>query len=177
MKGPRPAAGAPRPAVAAILLAAATVAFVFVPGCAGNCASNCPNLTFAAAATPGENLDVLTAHWAGAACPAEQPSYCAPDTINGLRCVSFALIGIGEGACQIDLTFKDGRAPFSAVATFGPETHQGCCHGFPVVGANVAVIPPLHPQSGDAGSDAPSSDAPLGAPDTGSLTDSSNREM
>ena len=41
------------------------------------------------------------------------------------------------------------------VAEFGDETHQGCCHGFPLVGPTTVSVPPLHPiVLPDAGADA-----------------------
>ncbi|HET6151113.1 MAG TPA: hypothetical protein VFH68_26490 [Polyangia bacterium] len=178
---------APGFAVAPAALAAVAAALVASPGCGSTCASNCPAISFDVIATPGENLDVLTAHWMGTACPAQQPNYCAPDRVNRLACIAISIIGIQPGTCQLDLTFNDGRAPFSVTAEFGPETHQGCCHGFPVLGAPRVTIPPLHPPPGDAaaeggaGPDASpemdggaGADAPSAGPDVGFATDSSN---
>jgi hypothetical protein len=112
-------------------------------------------------ATAGENLDVNSAQWSGPGCPSSQPGYCAPDPNNSSNtCVRVAIFAGQEGTCQLDLTFNDGRAPFSATAVFGPETHQGCCHGFPVMGPTYATVPPLHPSpSGDAGGDGAGADS------------------
>ena len=177
----------PASAAAATALAAVTAAVVATPGCGSTCATNCPTISFSAIATPGENLDVMTAQWMGPACPAGPPNYCAPDRINGLPCVAISIIASQAGTCQLDLTFNDGRPPFSVTAEFGPETHQGCCHGFPVLGSPVVTIPPLHPAPHDAAADggtgpdagrdadgAADSDASSGAPDVGSASDSSN---
>jgi hypothetical protein len=157
-----------RTAIAAAAVIIAIAGLTASAGCGGTCATNCPNLLFQAMASPGENLDVKSAQWAGPACPPEQPSYCAPDPTSGRTCVFISMLGTQAGTCQLDLTFNDGRAPFRAIAEFGPETHQGCCHGFPVLGTSAVTIPPLHPQADDAGVDsAPGSDA---LPDTG-ITD------
>ena len=150
VKAPRNARSRNTFAAAAVIVAGLTAS----AGCGSTCATNCPNLLFEAVATPGENLDVKTAQWAGPACPSSQPNYCRPDPNNGLACVNITIIGTQAGTCQLDLTFNDGRAPFSTIAEFGPETHQGCCHGFPVLGASTVTIPSLHPQPDDAGADA-----------------------
>lgn len=161
VKAPRNARSRTAHALVAVIIAGLTAS----AGCGGNCATNCPNLIFQAIAPPGENLDLRSAQWAGPACPQVQPTFCGNDPTTGRTCVVISIIGTQAGACQLDLTFNDGRAPFTTIAEFGPETHQGCCHGFPVVGASMATIPPLHPQPDDAGLDAPpGSDA---APDAG----------
>jgi hypothetical protein len=136
------------------LLAPALLASgLLASGCTSTCATGCPEVTFTVAATQGENLDVDTATWAGPGCPPAPPGYCLGDSINNLPCVRFFITGSNSGACQLDLTFNDGRAPFSAIAQFGPETHQGCCHGFPVDGPTGVTIPPLHPKVSDASAD------------------------
>ena len=139
--------------VAAAILVTVFATMGALPGCSGTCASNCPEVLFVVAATVGENLDVATATWAGPGCPTAPPGYCQGDAINGLACVRLFILGSQPGACQLDLTFNDGRAPFSVTTQFGPETHQGCCHGFPVVGPVAVTIPPLHPEPTDAGAD------------------------
>ena len=191
--GPRPpkvspvTTALPRRSRASAVAATAFAAVVATAGCGSMCATNCPTVSFSAVATPGENLDVMTAHWMGPACPASQPNYCAPDRINGLACVAISIVASQPGTCQLDLTFNDGRVPFSVTAEFGPETHQGCCHGFPVLGSPVVTIPPLHPAPNDAaaeggttpdagrdaGGDASSETSP-GASDAPSGSDSSN---
>jgi hypothetical protein len=153
-------------------------------GCGSTCASGCPPLLVYVIATPGENLALASARWAGPACPDGQINYCQGDLAKGLTCVQMVMIGAHPGTCQLDLTFNDGRAPFSAVAEFGPETHQGCCHGLPVVGPTVITVPPLHPQPSDAGADGgggfdaspdgSDADTAPASSDSGALTDSSN---
>ena len=131
-----------------------------VAGCASDCAHNCPTLTFTAIASSGENLNVATATWTGDACATDQSPECRGNIDGSLPCVYFSIIAARPGSCRLDLTFTDGRAPFSATATFGPATHQGCCQGFPVTSATTVMVPPLHPPAvvdagpdGDAASD------------------------
>jgi hypothetical protein len=124
-------------------------------GCGSNCGTNCPINELDVLASPGENLNVLNAQWTGPACQSELPA-CRDDGVN--NCVRFTILPVGEGTCQLDLTFIDGRPPVSVVATFGPETHQGCCHGFPLLGTAPFVVPPLGSTPADAGSDVPISD-------------------
>jgi hypothetical protein len=154
--------------------AAVAGAIAIVPGCGSTCGTDCPAVVFDVFATTGENLAIATAHWTGSACPLDQPNTCSPDTANNLPCARLSILGIQPGTCQLDLTFNDGRAPFSVTTEFGPETHQGCCHGFPVVGPALVYIPPLHPTATDAGTDA-ETDAPTSSPDAaaeGGTTDS-----
>jgi hypothetical protein len=133
-------------------LALAVASVTTLSGCAGTCATNCPAIVFNVLATPGENLNLATAQWMGPACPTESP-VCIGDAA-GNACTRFFLIAMVSGVCELDLTFSDARAPFSVQAQFGPETHQGCCHGLPVIGAATVYIPPLHPVVGpDAGID------------------------
>ena len=130
------------------LLAAATVA-----GCS-DCGAHCPNLTFTVVATSGENLNVATATWTGDACPTDTTPLCRGDLSGINLCVQFTMIGQRAGSCRLDLTFTDGRLPFSATGTFGPATTQGCCQGFPVTSSATVTIPPLHPPAViDAGPD------------------------
>jgi hypothetical protein len=175
----------PRVTPFAFMLVATAAAIGSLSGCGSTCGSNCPPLTFSVVAPPGENLNVDIVQWAGPGCPLEQPNYCAPDPYNSaLTCVRFTINGRQPGTCRLDLTFTDGRAPFSATTEFGPETHQGCCHGLPVVGDTGVTIPPLHPKATDAGPDgsdgadaspdAGVADAPVGDPDGSSAPDSGN---
>ncbi len=114
-------------------------------------------------ATSGENLNVLSAHWTGPACPVGAQPLCRPDVSGANSCVRFSILGSQTGICELDLVFNDGRAPFSVVAEFGPETHQGCCHGFPVVGPTTVTVPSLHPiVLPDAGADATAAAADAG---------------
>lgn len=118
-------------------------------------------------ATLGENLNVATAGWTGDACPTDSVPQCRGDSTGTNLCVRFTIIGAHPGSCELDLTFSDGRLPFSATATFGPATTQGCCQGYPVTSSAAQVtVPPLHPAvgfdagaDGDAGSDAIGSEA------------------
>ena len=136
-----------------VFLALAAASVAALDGCAGTCASNCPPILFDILATTGENLSLATAIWTGPACPADPPR-CGFDYTDTNNCARFSIIAVAPGTCEVDLTFSDGRAPFSVQAEFGPETHQGCCHGLPVIGATTAIIPPLHPlPSADAGID------------------------
>jgi hypothetical protein len=153
-------------------------------GCGSTCASNCPPFIFNIWAPPGENLDVLAAPLTGPACPAPAVGLCAPDRTTGLSCVYMTIIAAQPGTCRLDLTFRDARPPFSVTAEFGPETHQGCCHGLPVLGPDVVTIPPLHAPPADAGTDAGAgpvdgadtgaTDAPTATPDADSPADSNN---
>jgi hypothetical protein len=88
---------------------------------------------------------------------------CRGDFDGTNSCVRFTTIAVKPGSCQLDLTFTDGRLPFSATATFGPATTQGCCHGFPVTSTATFTIPPLHPPVGfDASPDVSSDGAGSG---------------
>ena len=137
-----------------LLAATGALALAGAAGCAGNCATGCPPLQFDVVATSGENLNLASAQWSGPACPAAPPKSCGSDPYNSNNyCVRLSIIAVGEGNCRLDLTFNDGRTPFSATAVFGAETHQGCCHGFPISGATSATVPPLHPVVTDAGGD------------------------
>ncbi len=147
------------------LLAGAAVA-----GCSSNCGANCPNVYFEVVATVGDNLAIATATWTGDACAADQSPECRGNVDGSLPCVGFTIIAARSGSCRLDLTFTDGRVPFSATGTFGPATTQGCCHGYPVTSAASVTIPPLHPPAvvdagSDVGSDASGADA--GAADAG----------
>lgn len=149
-------------------LACATLALLIgtaAAGCASNCATNCPNLEFDVLATPGENLNVLTATWTGAGCPLDAAPQCRGDLDGTNLCTRFSIETTQSGSCELDLTFSDGRLPFRGSTTFGPETHQGCCHGFPVIGAASVTVPPLYTPvgfdaspDGDASSDGDASD-------------------
>ena len=144
------------------------IAGLSIAGCAGcgsTCGSNCPPTSFAVVATAGDNLNVLSAAWTGPACPVGTTPLCRGDASGAYPCTFFTMFGTQAGSCQLDLVFNDGRAPFSAVAEFGDETHQGCCRGFPVVGPTSVTVPPLHPVAlPDAGADAADSAADV-APD------------
>jgi hypothetical protein len=140
------------------LLAGAAVA-----GCSSNCGADCPNLYFEVQATSGENLNVATATWTGDACPTDATPMCRGDIVGTNNCVLFTTIAVKSGSCRLDLTFTDGRLPFSATGTFGPATTQGCCQGFPVTGTATVTIPPLHPAVGvDAGPDGDSDGSTTG---------------
>jgi hypothetical protein len=136
--------------------------------CGSTCGSNCPVTAFVVVATSGENLNVLTAQWTGPACPVGVTPLCRPDVSGANPCSVFTIIASQTGSCQLDLVFTDGRAPFSVVAMFGEETHQGCCRGFPVLDPAMVTVPPLHPvMLPDAGTDAADSAvtiAPDGSP-------------
>lgn len=125
------------------LLAGAAVA-----GCSSNCGANCPNVYFEVVATTGENLNVATATWTGDACPTDATPQCRGDFDGTNICVRFTTIAVKSGSCRLDLTFTDGRLPFSATGTFGPATTQGCCQGYPVTSTAMITIPPLHPAVG-----------------------------
>lgn len=114
-------------------------------GCSSNCASSCPNLVFDVVATVGENLNVQTATYTGPACPVNTGPACRGDVDGTNLCVRFTIEAIAPGSCELDLVFSDGRLPFRATGEFGAETHQGCCHGFPVTGPASVTVPPLHP--------------------------------
>jgi hypothetical protein len=133
--------------VLALLLASASV----LSGCAGRCGSNCPVLDVDLFAAPGENLNVSSAQWTGPACPPGLPT-CRGDLYNPaqLPCIRFTMLASAPGACQLDVTFTD-RPPVTVSATFGPETTQGCCHGFPVIGTAVFNVPPYGSTQNDAG--------------------------
>lgn len=125
-----------------------------VAGCASDCANNCPALAFNVVAYSGESLSIATATWTGDACATDQSPECRGNVDGSLPCVAFTIIAARPGTCRLDLTFTDGRAPFSATGTFGPATQQGCCQGFPVASPATATVPPLHPPVVvDAGSD------------------------
>lgn len=181
--------------VVAGVVATATLAAALalgVSGCASNCATNCPAIVFDVFATPGENLNLASASWTGPACALDQPNACSGDTTGTNPCVRLSMLAIQAGTCRLDLTFTDGRAPFSVTTEFGPETHQGCCRGFPVVGASFVIVPSLHAIAIDAGTDtadaaetgrdtdasAPAGDdamdAPATGPDARSVADSGN---
>jgi hypothetical protein len=134
-----------------------------VAGCASNCADNCPVLAFNVVAYSGDNLAIATATWTGDACAADQSPECRGNVDGSLPCVGFTIIAARSGSCRLDLTFTDGRVPFSATGTFGPATQQGCCQGFPVTGDSTVTVPPLHPpvvvDASSNGDDAGASDA------------------
>jgi hypothetical protein len=133
----------------------ALLAGAAVSSCSSNCGSNCPNVYFDVSATVGENLNVATATWTGDACPTDAVPQCRGDFDGTNICVRFTTIAQRAGSCELALTFTDGRAPFSATATFGPATTQGCCQGFPVTSVASVTVPPLHPPAVvDAGPDA-----------------------
>ncbi len=135
-------------------LVALVAAVLGVAGCASDCGANCPAATFDVVASYGENLSVATATWTGDACATDLTPECRGNLDGSLPCVRFTMVGVRSGSCRLDLTFTDGRAPFGATANFGPATQQGCCQGFPVTGAAVVTVPPLHPPAVvDAGSD------------------------
>jgi hypothetical protein len=160
---PLPARSALFAGAAVLLLAGATIG-----GCASNCATNCPNIEFDVVATVGENLNVYSATWSGAGCPTNATPSCRGNFDGTNICVRFTMIAPHEGTCQLDLAFTDGRPQFSATATFGPATTQGCCQGFPVVGPALATVPPLHPVIGfDAGSDGEAGSGDGGGDDAG----------
>jgi hypothetical protein len=145
--------------------ALAVASLTALSGCGGTCASNCPPIVFNVIATAGETLSLATAQWTGTACPGNPP-ICGPDYTGANNCVGLSIIAVAPGTCTFDLTFSDGRAPYSVTAEFGTETHQGCCHGLPVLGPTSAIIPPLHPvASTDAGTDA--ADGGNAVPDAG----------
>ena len=132
----------------------ALLAGAAISGCASDCAHNCPNTYFNVFAPNGEDLSVATASWTGDACPTDAAPLCRGSGDGTFLCVRFTIIAQRPGSCQLDLTFTDGRLPFSATATFGPATTQGCCQGYPVTSAGSVTIPPLHPPVGvDAGPD------------------------
>jgi len=142
-----------------VLVALTLIACATLTGCGSTCGSNCPITSIDIVATSGENLNIATATWTGPACPTGTQPQCRGDFTGANSCVRFTIIGSQAGTCELDLTFTDGRVPFSAVATFDVETHQGCCHGFPVVGDSMVTVPPLHPVVlPDAGADV--TDAP-----------------
>ena len=135
-----------------------------VAGCGSTCGANCPPTLVDVLAPSGENLNVLSAHWTGPACPVGAQPLCRGDISGANNCVLFSILGSQTGTCELDLVFNDGRAPFSVVAEFGAETHQGCCHGFPVIGPTTVMVPPLHPiVLPDAGADATDDDAGNGS--------------
>jgi hypothetical protein len=120
------------------LLAAATV--LTATGCASKCATNCPLIEVDVFATPGENLDVAAAPtWAGPACPPD-PLHCRGDAVQ--PCTRFTFRGIAAGSCDLTITFQN-RPPFTAHTSFAPETTQGCCRGFPVLGETAFTVPRL----------------------------------
>lgn len=134
-----------------------------VTGCASDCAANCPALAFNVVAYSGDNLSVATATWTGDACATDQAPECRGNVDGTLPCVYFTIFAARAGSCRLDLTFTDGRVPFSATGTFGPATHQGCCQGFPVTSDATVTVPPLHPpvlvDAGADSDDAGASDA------------------
>ena len=149
-------------------LVALVAGLLGVAGCASDCGANCPLLAFQVVAPSGESLTYATATWTGDACATDQAPECRGNFDGSLPCVGFTIIAARPGSCRLDLTFTDGRAPFSATGNFGPATQQGCCHGFPVIGAPVVTVPPLHPPAvvdagpdgdGAAAGDASTSDA------------------
>src|SRR4051812_19210067 len=97
-------------AASAVVLPLATAS---MPGCGSTCASNCPEVLFYAVATSGETLDIADVKWSGAACPPSQAPSCVANSNGTMTCSAVALVGLQEGPCQLDLTFNDGRAPFS----------------------------------------------------------------
>jgi hypothetical protein len=137
------------------------VAFAFVvcagavvSGCAGNCATGCPNTLFDVFASPNENLNIATTQLVGPGCPPVLAG-CRGDLAGTNSCVRLSLVASQPGACELDMTFSDSRTAVSIKTEFGAETHQGCCQGFPVIGPGSYTIPTLgSPPPVDAGSDA-----------------------
>ena len=99
---------------ALVALFAGTLA---VAGCASDCGANCPAVVFNVVATGGESLTVATATWTGDACATDQAPECRGNVDGSLPCVDFTIIGARAGTCRLDLTFTDGRLPFSATGT------------------------------------------------------------
>jgi hypothetical protein len=153
----------PLPFVLTFTLALVIAAGVVASGCGSTCATNCPAIVFDIFATPGDNLNIATAQLVGPGCPLEL-SNCRGDLSGANPCARISLLASQPGLCELDLTFSDGRPQTAIQTEFGPETHQGCCHGFPVIGPASYTVPPLHPVGGfDAATDSASgSDA---APD------------
>jgi len=156
------------------LPAAAVIgAVVAASGCQSNCRSNCPPAEVFVTASPGENLDLDQRMWQGPACR-YSADYCTPDYTDptNFPCVSFRIVGFGEGVCEVSLTFKDGRPPITIHAEFGPPTTVGCCHGYPALTPSTVVIPPLHADGGAGRADGDADgDAGGGADDGGAGAD------
>jgi hypothetical protein len=136
-------------------------------GCESNCRSHCPATEVLINAPTGENLDITGSTLSGPACR-QGVDFCSPDPTGTLPCVQLRIVGIAEGACDLSLTFGDGRPPFAIHALFGPETTVGCCRGFPAMGDAVVTVPSLY---GDAAADATGNDTTDGGADGAAATD------
>jgi hypothetical protein len=136
--------------LAAIGLAVTTVAFVAPTGCAGNCASNCPNATVYIGNLDNQQLSIDNVLVSGPACPPQDGVYCIGDGFT-TSCTHLTITGVTQGACDVLVIFPD--RPAQIVHTeFGPPIKQGCCKGYSIVGEEVFVIP-SSPDGGISGLD------------------------
>jgi len=135
-------------AVIGVVVAAATL--VAPAGCAGNCASNCPNATVYIGNLDNQQLAIDDILVNGPACPSLEGVYCIGDG-NTTSCTHLTITGVAQGACDVLVIFPD--RPAQIVHTeFGPPIQQGCCKGYSIVGDEVFVIP-ANPDAGISGLD------------------------
>jgi hypothetical protein len=136
-----------------------------ISGCGSTCGTNCPIVAVDINATLGEALNTSGASWTGPACPTTyQPVCWSDDNIN--PCTSFEIVAAAPGACDLTITFSDGRPTFTEHAVFDQATTQGCCHGFPALVPTTVTIPPLDGGTvSDAAADAGASSDDAGSSD------------
>jgi hypothetical protein len=136
--------------VGAIAVAVMAVTVVAPTGCAGNCASNCPNATVYIGNLDNQQLAIDNILVNGPACPPLEGVYCIGDGFT-TSCTHLTITGVTQGACDVLVIFPD--RPAQIVHTeFGPPIKQGCCKGYSIIGDEVFVIP-ANPDAGIVGLD------------------------
>jgi len=134
----------------AIALSVMTMTLVAPTGCAGNCASNCPNATVYIGNLDNQQLAIDDIVVNGPACPSQTGVYCIGDGYT-TSCTHLTIAGVKQGTCDVLIVFPD--RPAQIVHTeFGPPIQQGCCKGYSIVGDEVFVIP-ANPDAGISGLD------------------------
>jgi hypothetical protein len=127
-------------AVAGFLLAV----FTAQPGCASNCAANCPTPTAYIGSSDDYQLSVAFDVY-GPACPSRSSALCIGDGAN-TSCTHTTISGQAPGWCDVLVAFDpytDGR-PWEVVhLEFGPtySAPGTCCEGYPVIGPSTYIIP------------------------------------
>lgn len=128
-------------------------------GCASNCGGNCP-ITYAYIGDVDnyELANVVTGFaMSGPACPPVDGIGCVGDEMTTV-CTHFTITASKPGSCDFYVTFSD-RPTEVVQLEFGPPRNNNgsCCSGYPVLGANVYVIPdhasggPIYPLNGTDG--------------------------
>ena len=141
-------------AAAAAVIAAAVL--IVPAGCAGNCATNCPNATVYIGNLDNQQLYINNIVANGPACPPPEGVYCIGDG-NTTSCTHVTITGKAQGYCDVAFIFPD-RPTMIVRTEFGPPIMQGCCKGYTIVGDSVFAIP-ANPDAGISGADGGGTDA------------------